>query len=292
MSSVLMGIEASLPVSAFGITFGKTIAAGTYTVGVPEGYPDFGNNPQREIQIERDIRFATTPTTNEQLAKVLQAMGSQNTVLTALLPDDRQVVVARGTESQIRALSDSDIRAALGDILKSRSKTVGAVVSAGGSVTFNLNGLASDLALAMVTLEARSPKKFDQGEQPAVCQDWYEAATLAALMGGRLSTEEEWEVAAADLRDVSHENLAEYAHFEAGATALVGGRRANRYGLHDMLGNVWEWQAGLYKSGKVHRGLRGGSWNHFAELVRASDRNYYHPEGRSYGAGFRVVASA
>jgi len=67
----------------------------------------------------------------------------------------------------------------------------------------------------------------------------------------------------------------------------VGQKRPNGWGLYDMLGNVWEWVADWYgkdyygasKSpdpqgppGGEYRALRGGSWDGFAWVVRASVR--------------------
>ena len=82
----------------------------------------------------------------------------------------------------------------------------------------------------------------------------------------------------------------------------VGQKRANGWGLHDMLGNVWEWTAdryGYYPSGLVTgpRGpstgslqvVRGGGWGSSAGDVRSANRNAYGPGVRSFYIGFRLV---
>jgi len=43
-------------------------------------------------------------------------------------------------------------------------------------------------------------------------------------------------------------------------TSPVGSFAANRYGLHDLGGNVWEWTADWYNESPDYRVLRGGSW--------------------------------
>jgi sulfatase modifying factor 1 len=125
--------------------------------------------------------------------------------------------------------------------------------------------------------------------------DWYECRKFCEKCGVRLPSEAEWEFSCrAGMRVPRYgsvEEVAWYAANAGGRPATVGGKSANAFGLHDMLGNVAEWVEDAYSPysddsqvdpprQKLGHGdervgvLRGGSWFSGAYSVRASSRDF------------------
>lgn len=83
----------------------------------------------------------------------------------------------------------------------------------------------------------------------------------------------------------------------------VGTRASNPWGIHDMLGNVWEWCEELYgdyetgllgdpwmlRSSDFQRVIRGAAWDSKATHVRAACRSRRSPHLRFSYVGFRLV---
>ena len=73
-------------------------------------------------------------------------------------------------------------------------------------------------------------------------------------------------------------------------TSPVGSFAANKFGLHDMGGNVWEWCEDKYSPTSPYRVLRGASWNYSNPGNLLSSSRYGGTPGRRLDfVGFRCV---
>ena len=158
----------------------------------------------------------------------------------------------------------------------------------------------------------------DSPSRPVEQVSWNTIKNFNSATGLRLPTEAEWEFACrAGTTTPFHSGpgfpngttndglVGTIAWFNCDGgcnTHAVGMKAANALGLHDMLGNVWEWQSDWYggytssaqtnptgPAGGTYRVLRGGSWDDNSSFVRSSFRGLITP-GDSYNLiGFRVA---
>ncbi len=115
--------------------------------------------------------------------------------------------------------------------------------------------------------------------------------------GYRLPTEAEWEHACrAGTTGPRYGELGDIAWYRdnsGGRAHDVGGKQPNSWGLHDMLGNVWDWCWDVYDAEVYgsYRVLRGGGWFDEHWSCRASVRRRSHPTFRVDDVGFRLARS-
>lgn len=159
------------------------------------------------------------------------------------------------------------------------------------------------------------------GNRPAGNIAWRDALAFAerlnALTPGpvrfRLPSEAEWEYACRAGRQQADEpplNLVfEQAWFSGGYRTMMQAEAVatllpNAWGLHDLVGNVWEWVGDVYQAdgyrrhslynprvetGGGDRVIRGGSFRSEANQIRCGNRGHY-PENESLPQiGFRLV---
>ena len=94
------------------------------------------------------------------------------------------------------------------------------------------------------------------------------------------------------------------SQWDAKQTAPVGSFPANRFGLYDMVGNVWEWtedcwhanyegapaDGSAWTSGDCNRRvIRGGSWDGNPPDLRSGRRFELNTDNRYNPLGFRVA---
>ena len=170
--------------------------------------------------------------------------------------------------------------------------------------------------------------------QPVMKVSWNDAIAFAEWLSQKtgktfkLPTEAEWEYAARagtkttrywgdeDSQLCRHANIADrtskvafsnfmyaYDGCDDGykVSSPVGRFAPNSFGLHDMLGNVFEWTSSPYDQAYAggekraasseggQRVARGGSWTDASWAARAASRRYWTPDARYYDLGLRLA---
>ena len=168
-----------------------------------------------------------------------------------------------------------------------------------------------------------------KADHPVGNVSWYAAMAYAEWAGKRLPTEAEWEYAArgglAGKKYPWGDTFSPHADANDRSwgirTTPVGAYAANRYGLYDMAGNVWEWcldkyDADFYAESDSRNPisgermlrwildnfrlssmlpdsfrvvLRGGSWGNSARGLRVANRGRDTPTNTSGYYGFRCA---
>jgi formylglycine-generating enzyme required for sulfatase activity len=172
---------------------------------------------------------------------------------------------------------------------------------------------------------ARAASGFGEGQQPVIDVSWDDAQRYAAWLSRvtgkpyRLLTEAEYEYATRAGTETTYpwgndvklngKAMADCngcgSQWDKKQTAPVGSFSPNKFGLYDMVGNVFEWVEDCYhpnyndapRDGSDWRAgcpdintrvIRGGSWLYAPELLRSTYRYRVTSEFRNFDLGFRL----
>jgi formylglycine-generating enzyme required for sulfatase activity len=148
---------------------------------------------------------------------------------------------------------------------------------------------------------ARFCNRLSLAEGLRACYEMHPDETGAAVVGDangyRLPTESEWEYACRAGSNATRygelDAIAWYAANSGGVAHDVGAKQPNAWGLHDMLGNVWEWCVDLYDHEVYgdYRVFRGGGWADQERGCLAANRRRSHPTFAIDDLGFRLARS-
>jgi len=166
-----------------------------------------------------------------------------------------------------------------------------------------------------------SDEGWGRGRQPAINVTWSDAQSYVAWLSGitgkpyRLLSEAEYEYAARAGTHTAYpwgeeigKNNANCigcgSQWDGNKPASVGSFAPNRFGLHDMIGNVWEWvedcvhgnydgaptdgSAWIEGGDCAGRIVRGGSWFSNSQSLRSASRSADATGNRSDVIGIRV----
>ncbi|MDR1896408.1 MAG: formylglycine-generating enzyme family protein [Prevotellaceae bacterium] len=153
---------------------------------------------------------------------------------------------------------------------------------------------------------ANNPSQFKGDSLPVENGSWNDVQEFIRKLNAqtgksyRLPTEAEWEYAArggeqgANSKYSGSDNVDEvawYGNNSGQKTHAVGAKQANKLGIYDMSGNVYEWCSDWYGN-YATRVIRGGSWLSVTQSVRVPFRLHYTPDYRYINLGFRLVHSS
>jgi formylglycine-generating enzyme required for sulfatase activity len=158
-------------------------------------------------------------------------------------------------------------------------------------------------------MKGANPSMHKGEQMPVTFIRWAEAEAYCKAVEMRLPTEAEYEYAArGGTTGVRYGPLGDIAWYFVNSGGLqakdVKQKQPNKYGLYDMLGNVWVWLGdwyGPYTAASAtdptgpptgrERAERGGSWFSGPLTIRASARDYHVPEYRYTDVGVRCAGN-
>lgn len=266
--------------SCAGITERKMVwvEGGTFTMGEAPRYREEG--PARTVEVE-GFWISQTEVTNAQFAEFVEATGYR----TEAERDPPQIA---GAPPEMREPGSAVFRVPTAD-------NPNWWIWVPGADWRHPNGPGSAIT--------------GRGNDPVVQVTYNDALAYANWAGASLPTEEQWEFAAragaAALPEPLDPDGNPQANYYQGvfpardmgtdgytSRAPVGCFNANGYGLHDMIGNVWEWTTSQPAEGPQIKIIKGGSFlcaANYCARYRAAARQFQERDLGTDHIGFRVV---
>jgi formylglycine-generating enzyme required for sulfatase activity len=265
------------------------LPAGSFTMGSPESEPGRGTDEtQHEVTLTRSVYMQTTEVTQKQWQDIIgnnPATSNHGDLYPLETVNWFEAAFFANTLSQDEGRSECYTLTGCSPIPGNDMECTGVSINSGCS-GYRLPTEAEweYAARATTTTAYANPVNFDVGNTETGsgynsnlhAMGWYEFNNE----GGDLS------------RDVPG---------YSGGTKPVAQKQANRWGLYDMHGNVWEWCQDWYAAyagdatdptgpaDGSRRLVRGGSWNNDARFARSATRISFPPGLRSLILGFRLV---
>jgi formylglycine-generating enzyme required for sulfatase activity len=254
------------------------IEGGTFTMGEAARYREEG--PPRTVSVE-GFWISTTEVTNAQFAEFVEATGYRTEA-------ERDPPQLAGAPPEMLVPGSAVFRIPTPDNPNWWQWVPGADWR-------HPNGPGSSIA--------------GRSNNPVVQVTYNDALAYARWAGASLPTEEQWEFAAraggAALPEPLDADGKPQANYYQGAfpardigsdgytsRAPVGCFAANAYGLHDMIGNVWEWTTSQPAAGQPANVIKGGSFlcaANYCARYRAAARQFQERDLGTDHIGFRVV---
>lgn len=254
------------------------IAGGRFTVGADARYPEEG--PPREVAVD-GFWMSRTEVTNGEFARFVAATGYRTEA-------ERDPPALADAPPAMRQPGSAVFRVPTPDNPNWWSWVPGADWR-------HPSGPLSTIA--------------GRDRDPVVQVTYNDALAYARWAGLALPSEEQWEFAARaggaslpEPRDADGKPTANYYQGafpardlgEDGFTARapVGCFPANAFGLHDMIGNVWEWTTGKGRADRPVNVIKGGSYlcaANYCARYRPAARQFQERDLGTDHIGFRLV---
>ena len=161
-------------------------------------------------------------------------------------------------------------------------------------------------------IKVKVPAAYRNPAFPVVCVTWQQAREYCRAQGMHLPSEAQWEYAARAGGDGNYP----WGNGSPGGSQAVFSRKngpmstgtcaPSKWGLYDMVGNVWEWTSdnydpGIYAEGAAtdpkgpqagfYRVIRGGGWYSSAGQLRVANRQWYSVGYSEVSVGFRCAGN-